>query len=168
MPGSTEGSSGQPKSLGGGEELVQLSLIASPNNLTSATDTTLETELLPLKLKSLGAKAEPVETLSIASLTINQSTTDAAQDLSDESELLVLKQQSLAVKAETVEPLSIASPSDLQSASDFLDLSEKFPLTLQQREAISRRHHLKFITGHYGSGKVTVSHTCNWYMYTRI
>ena len=119
VPGSTEGSSGQPKSLGGGEELVQLSLIASPNNLTSATDTTLETELLPLKLKSLG------------------------------------------VKAETVEPLSIASSSDLQSASDLLDLGEKFPLTQQQREAISRRHHLKFITGHYGSGKVTLSHTCN-------
>ena len=79
-----------------------------------------------------------------------------------------LIQWSLADKAETVEVLLSASPSDLQSASDFLDLSEKFPLTLQQREAISRRHHLKFITGHYGSGKVTISHTCNWYMYTRI
>ena len=27
-------------------------------------------------------------------------------------------------------------------------------LSVQQREAVSRRHHLKFITGHYGSGKV--------------
>ena len=27
-------------------------------------------------------------------------------------------------------------------------------LSLKQREAISRRHHLKFILGHYGSGKV--------------
>ena len=27
-------------------------------------------------------------------------------------------------------------------------------LSPQQREAISRRHHLKFIIGHYGSGKV--------------
>ena len=32
-------------------------------------------------------------------------------------------------------------------------------LTPQQRDAIGRRHHLKFITGHYGSGKV--SH-CNY------
>ena len=30
-------------------------------------------------------------------------------------------------------------------------------LTAQQREAISRRHHLKFILGHYGSGKVKYS-----------
>merc|ERR1719264_579356 len=29
-------------------------------------------------------------------------------------------------------------------------------LSPQQREAIGRRHHLKFITGHYGSGKTTV------------
>ena len=27
-------------------------------------------------------------------------------------------------------------------------------LSLKQREAISRHHHLKFILGHYGSGKV--------------
>ena len=118
-----------------------------------------ESEQSPLHLRSLGAKAEPVETLSIASLTINQCTIDAAPDLLDESELIVLKQQLEGVKAETVEPLSIGSPSDLQSASDFLDPSEEPPLTLQQREAISRRHHLKFITGHYGSGKVTVSYT---------
>ena len=47
-----------------------------------------------------------------------------------------------------------ASLSDHQSTSVF---SEEVLFTLQQREAISRRHHLKFITGHYGSGKVTVS-----------
>ena len=121
----------------GEADLVQLSLIASLDNLQSGNDTPLdlldESELLPLK--------------------INQSTNDAARDLLDEI------QQSVGVKAETVEPLSIASPSDLQSASDFLDPSEELPLTLQQKEVISRRHHLKFITGHYGTGKVTVSFT---------
>ena len=30
-------------------------------------------------------------------------------------------------------------------------------LSTQQRRAISRRHHLKFILGHYGSGKVHCS-----------
>ena len=111
---------------------------------------------------------------------------------SDLNEELML----LSGEAELVQPFLIASPHNLPSASsramkflndieeelplklrllgkaetfpDVLDGSEKFSLTLQQREAISRRHPLKFITGHYGSGKVTISHTCNWYMYTHI
>ena len=74
-------------------------------------------------------------------------------DFLDESELISLKQRSLAVIAEPVEPLLFASP----SASDLFNRSEELPLTLQQREAISQRHPLKFITGHYGTGKVTVS-----------
>ena len=49
--------------------------------------------------------------------------------------------KSLGGEDESVQPSSIAFD---------------FPLTVQQREAISRRHHLKFITGHYGSGKVEV------------
>ena len=76
--------------------------------------------------------------------------TDTAPDLLDMSEELPLNQRSLGVKAETVASLS---------ASHFMDPSKELSLTMQQKEAISRRHHLKFITGHYGSGKVTVSCT---------
>ena len=155
----------QLRLLGGEVEPVKLSSIASPNNLQSATDTPPdsldESELLPL----FGIETEPVETLSIDSPPINQSTTDAPPDLFNLSEQLPLKEQSLD---ETIGTLSNTSPSDLQSASDFMDPSKELPLTLQQREAINRRHHLKFITGHYGSGKVTLSHTCNWYMHTRM
>ena len=159
MSSYTEGSqqsSEQLRSLGEDVELVQLSSITSPNSLQSVTDTAPdvldENELLPI----LGVKAEPVETLLIASPPVNQSTTDASLDHLDVSELLPLKLRTLGVKAEPVEALSISSPPNLQPASDSLDLSEELPLTLQQREAIGRRHHLKFITGHYGSGKVTV------------
>ena len=150
-PGSSERSrqsSGQLRSLGGKDELAQLS---SPNNLQSATDATLD--LLdksgqPSK-SSLGVKSEQVETLSVTSPPFNQSTTNAGLDLLDQSEELPLKQQQ-----STVEALSIASPSNLPST--FLDPSEELSLTLQQREAISRQYHFKFITGHYGSGKVRV------------
>ena len=157
MLGSAERSrqSSELWSLGGEADLDQFSPIA--NNLQSATDTPPdlvdESELLPLKQGALVVEAEPVETLSIA---INQSTTDAALDLLDASEQLPLKLRSLGVKTETVETLLNAFPSNLQSASYSLYLSEELPLTLQQREAISRRHPLKFITGHYGSGKVTI------------
>ena len=148
VPGSTEGS----QQSSGEAELVQLSSTA--NDLQSATHTALdlldERELLPLKQRSSGVKTETVD-----SLPINRSTTDAsALDLTNISEELPLNRLSLGIKAETV-----AIPSNVQSASDRLDLIEEIPLTLQQREAISRRHHLKFITGHYGSGKVTFSYT---------
>ena len=150
VPGSTEGS----QQSSGEAELVQLSSTA--NDLQSATHTALdlldERELLPLKQRSSGVKTETVETLSIASLPINQSTTDAsALDLTNLSGELPLNRLSLGIKAEPV-----ATPSNVQSASDCLDFIEDIPLTLQQREAISRRHHLKFITGHYGSGKVII------------
>ena len=131
------------------EQLRSSGAIATPNSLQSVTDTASdlldENELLPI-----------LETLSIASPPINQSTTDTSLELLDDSEQLPMKLRTLGVKP--VEAPSISSLSNLQSASDFLDLSKEFPLTLQQREAISRRHHLKFITGHYGSGKVIVSY----------
>ena len=136
------------------EPVETLSIAINQSTTDAALDLLDASEPLPLKLRSLGVKTETVEHLSIASLPIYQSTTDVAPDLLNLSEELPLKRQSLGVKAET-----ITSPSDLQSASLFLDLSEEFPLTLQQNEAISRRHHLKFITGHYGSGKVKVSST---------
>ena len=152
--GYTEGS--WQSSSGGEAEPVQLSTIACPNNLQSVTDTPLdlleESERISLKLRSSGVKAEQVEALSIATPHNNQSPTDTALDFFNLSEELSLKQLSLVVKAETA-----ASP----SASDIL---EEVPLTLQQREAISRQHPLKFITGHYGSGKVTVSYTWNCYI----
>ena len=130
VPGSTEGS----QQSSGEAELVQLSSTA--NDLQSATHTALdlldERELLPLKQRSSGVKTE-----TVASLPINQSTTDAsALDLTNLSGELPLNQLSFGIRA------------------DCLDLIEEIPLTLQQRETISRRHHLKFITGHYGSGKV--------------
>ena len=154
VPVSAEGSrqsSGELRSLGG--EAEQISLIASPNNVQSANDTHLD----PLRGNELCVEAETVEAL------LNDSSPSDFLDLSDQlpltmqqreanTELLPLKQQSLGVKAETA-----ASP----SASDIL---EEVPLTLQQREAINRRHPLKFITGHYGSGKVTVSYTWNCYI----
>ena len=164
MSSYTEGSqqsSEQLRSLGEDVELVQFSSLTSPDSIQSVTDTAPdvldENELLPI----LGVKAEPVETLLIASPPVNQSTTDASLDHLDVSELLPLKLRTLGVKAEPVEDLSISSPTNLQPASDSdsLDLSEELFLTPQQREAISRRHHLKFITGHYGSGKVTASYT---------
>ena len=142
VPVSAEGSrqsSGELRSLGGE---AQLSSIASPNNVQSANDTHLD----PLRGNELCVEAETVEAL------LNDSSPSDFLDLSDQlpltmqqreanTELLPLKQQSLGVKAET-------------EASDTL---EEVPLTVQQREAINRRHPLKFITGHYGSGKVTVS-----------
>ena len=144
-------------------ELVQPFLIASPHNLPSASSRAMEflndiEEELPLKLRLLG-KAETIE-----------SNIQSSADFLGASEELPSKLSGEA--AELVEPFSITSPPNLQSAKDtsleVLDKIEELPLTLQQREAISRRHPLKFITGHYGSGKVTISHTCNWYMYTRI
>ena len=134
--------------LSGEAELVQPFLIASPHNLPSASSRAMEflndiEEELPLKLRLLG-KAETIE-----------SNLQSSADFLGASEELPSK---LSGEAELVEPFSITSPSNLQSAKetflDVLDESEKFSLTLQQREAISRRHPLKFITGHYGSGKV--------------
>ena len=140
-------------SLGVTDEPVETLAIASLPINQSVTDT--PSDLLDESERSSGFKTETVETLSIASLPINQSTTDAsALDLTNLSGELPLNRLSLGIKAETV-----ATPSNVQSASDCLDFIEDIPLTLQQREAISRRHHLKFITGHYGSGKVTVSYT---------
>ena len=105
---------------------------------------------------SLGEEVELVQLSSNASHNNLQSTTEIAPaDILDKSELPPLKLRSLGVRAEG---LSIASLSPLQSDYHFLDRIEELPLTLQQKEAISRRHHLKFITGHYGSGKVTVSY----------
>ena len=108
------------------------------------------------QLRSLDGEAQLP---SLASPNNQQPANEEHLDLLDESELLLLKQRP-GVEAELVEALSIdSSPVDLQSSTDFLNLNEELTLTLQQREAISRRHHFKFITGHYGSGKVTGSYT---------
>ena len=111
--------------------------------------------------RSLDGEAKLVQLSSIASPSNLQSGTDTPLAPLDETELLPL----LGIKAETVEALPIATyPPINQSTTDTVldpldeSQSEELPLTLQQREAISRRHHLKFITGHYGSGKVTVSY----------
>ena len=172
MSSYTEGSqqsSEQLRSLGEDVELVQLSSLTSPNSIQSVTDTAPdvldENELLPMlevkatdsegsqqsseELRPLSGEVELVQLSSLPSPNSLQSTTDTAPDHLDVSELLP--------KAEPVGTRSISSQTSLQSASDSLDLNEELPLTLQQREAIGRRHHLKFITGHYGSGKVTVS-----------
>ena len=59
---------------------------------------------------------------------------------------------------ERVESFFCASTFDLHSvnhtALDNFDESDQLLLSVQQREAISRRHPFKFIIGHYGSGKV--------------
>ena len=136
VPVSAEGSrqsSGEHRSLGGED---QLSSIASPDNVQSANDLDL------VKGNELCVEAERVEAL------LNDSSPSDFLDLSDELPLTMqhteLEQRSLGVKAETV-----ASP----SATEFDLELEEVPLTVQQR-AINRRHPLKFITGHYGSGKV--------------
>ena len=142
---------------------VKAETVASPSNLQSSSDFLDLSEELPLTLqpRPSGEEAEPVQLSSIASPKNQQSATDTTLDLLDKSELLPLKQRSLGVKAEQVEALSIAPAPFNQSTTEaaLLDPSKEVPLTVQQREAISRRHHLKFITGHYGSGKVTVSCT---------
>ena len=129
-------------------ETVEPVLIASSHPHQSATNTALDLLNESEEQSSLGVKAETVE-LNLQS----------AAHVLDASEELTFKPRLSSGEAWSAEPLLITSPpSDNQSAKDtsldVLDESEQLPLTLQQREAISRRHPLKFITGHYGSGKV--------------
>ena len=126
-----------PQSATASEELRSLSIVeAEPADPSSSTSTAREGEELP-----------PVQPLSNTSLPTNQSASDTALDVLEESKDLP-----------PVDPLSIStSHSDQSDGSTVLDVLEEgdqLHLTLPQREAIGRRHPFKFITGHYGSGKV--------------
>ena len=93
---------------------------------------------------------EPHQPPSLLSHQCNlKSTQQTVPGATDRSQQGVGQLRSLDKGSELVEP--VASPHNLQSVNrktlDCLEESE-------QREAIKKRHPLKFIVGHYGSGKV--------------
>ena len=98
---------------------------------------------------------EPHQPPSLLSHQCNlKSTQQTVPGATDRSQQGVGQLRSLDKGSELVEP--VASPHSIQSVNhktlDCLEESEQ--LALAQREAIKRRHPLKFIVGHYGSGKV--------------